>query len=300
VAEIHHFTYGWFTPAAAFLLAFVGALLGLTGTARARETRTRGRSTRWLVLGSVSLGGAGIWLTHFVAMLGFDVPDSPVRYDPLATFVSLGLAIIVVYTGLSVAARRKPSAPRLLAAGLVTGFSIAALHYADLGALRVAGKVRFDPGLAGASAVIAIAATTVALWLAIRHDGWRPRLLGTTILALGLCGTHYTAMAALWIQLYETPSPVTGIGPALLIVPITALTAVTVIAMVLGGLQAMAQAEFGGSPDRSGGTHAEVPWKLQDNLAANANLSAPVPVLTPTDILPPADRPGRSVDRWAA
>jgi NO-binding membrane sensor protein with MHYT domain len=300
VAEVHHFTYGWFTPAASFLLAFMGALLGLAGTARAGETHTRGRSTRWLVLASISLGGAGIWLTHFMAMFGFDLPGSPVRYEPLATFVSLGLAIIVVYTGLFVMARRRHSVPRLLAAGLVTGFGIAAMHYAGLGALRVAGEVRFDPGLAGASAVIAVVTTTVALWLAVRHNGWPSRLLGTTIMAVGLCGTHYTAMAALWIRLYETPSPVTGIGPALLIVPITALTAITVIAMVLSGLQATTRADFDGSPAGSSGAHAEVPWKLEDHLAANANLSAPVPVLTPTDILPPAHPPRLSVDGWAA
>ena len=29
---------------------------------------------------ALSIGGAGIWLMHFVAMLGFDVPASPVRY----------------------------------------------------------------------------------------------------------------------------------------------------------------------------------------------------------------------------
>jgi len=290
VAEIHHFTYGGLTPAVSFLMAFVGSWLGLVFTARARRSRTRGRSTRWLVIAAVSIGGAAIWLMHFMAMLGFDVPDSPVRYDPTLTFASLVLAVVGVYIGLFIVARGRRSAARLLAGGAVLGLGIAAMHYAGLWALRLAGQVRFDPGLVGASVLIAVVAATTALWLTMRLPGWRPRLLAATTLGLAVCGTHYTAMAALRVELDPTPSAVDGIGPFLLIVPIILLTAVTLIATAISGLQAMTEEEFDGGRARRGGAHAEVPWSLRDGVAASANLSAPVPVLTPTAILPPVDR----------
>src|SRR5215216_5745167 len=100
MAEIHHFAYGWFNPVLAYLMAFLGALLGLVCARRARNARVRGRRVRWLIMAAVSIGGAGVWLMHFMAMLGFDVPASPVRYDPLLTVASLGLVVLVVAVGL--------------------------------------------------------------------------------------------------------------------------------------------------------------------------------------------------------
>src|SRR5262245_55844289 len=87
VPEMHHFTYGAVNPVAAYVLAFVGSLLALGCTARARAATGNGRRIRWLVIGAITLGGA-IWLMHFVAILGFDVPDTPVRYSVPLTAAS--------------------------------------------------------------------------------------------------------------------------------------------------------------------------------------------------------------------
>jgi len=92
VAEVHHFTYGVFNPIASFLLAFLGSFLGLLCTGRARAACSSGRRNRWLIIAAFAIGGAAIWLMHFTAMLGFDVPASPVRYDAALTMLSLGLA----------------------------------------------------------------------------------------------------------------------------------------------------------------------------------------------------------------
>jgi len=79
VAEVHHFTYGAFNPISAYLLAFLGSFLGLLCVGRARTARTPRRRNRWLIIAAFSIGGGAIWLTRFAAMLGFDVPASPVR-----------------------------------------------------------------------------------------------------------------------------------------------------------------------------------------------------------------------------
>src|SRR3954453_5257838 len=102
VAQIHHFTYGAFNPVAAYLLAFLGSFLGLLSTGRARDARTRGRRNRWLIIAAFSIGGGAIWLMHFPAILGFDVPASPVRYNAGLTMLSLLFAVVTVGIGLVV------------------------------------------------------------------------------------------------------------------------------------------------------------------------------------------------------
>jgi NO-binding membrane sensor protein with MHYT domain len=99
--ELNHFTYGWVKQALAYGISFLGSLLGLICTARARGYRYTGSSpTRWLVLAAVAIGGTGIWLMHFMAMLGFTVVEDNVRYDLPITIASALAAIGVVGVGL--------------------------------------------------------------------------------------------------------------------------------------------------------------------------------------------------------
>src|SRR5689334_5970559 len=97
--EVHQFTYGLWNPVAAFVVAFGGSLVVLGATGKARGSASPARRAYWLVLASVALGGS-IWLMHFIAMLGFDVPASPVRYDVALTAGSAVVAVVVVGIGL--------------------------------------------------------------------------------------------------------------------------------------------------------------------------------------------------------
>ena len=281
VAEIHHFTHGWFNPVAAFLMAFLGSLLGLFCTARARQARTRGRRARWLVIAAVTIGGAGIWLMHFMAMLGVEVPHSPIRYDPVLTLVSMMLAVLPVGIGLFLVSGGRRSASRLLVAGLCTGLGVLAMHYTGISALRVAGTTTFDPALVAASGAIAIVAATLALWFSTRVTGWGPIFVAAVIMAVAVCGMHYTGMAALRVQLSPEPVLVDGISPFLLIVPITLISAAALIAMAFTALQAMTEEEFDGAVwgrHRGDGTvQTQSHWKLQED--------RPVPAI-PTTVAP--------------
>jgi len=92
VAEVHHFAYGVINPVLAFILSFLGSLLSIVLAARARGTSGWSRA-RWLLLSALALGGTGIWLMHFMAMLGFDIPDTLITYDlwiTAASFPSAG------------------------------------------------------------------------------------------------------------------------------------------------------------------------------------------------------------------
>jgi NO-binding membrane sensor protein with MHYT domain len=265
VAEVHHFTYGAFNPVAAYLLAFLGSFLGLLCTGRARAAHNRGRRTRWLIIAAFSIGGAAIWLMHFTAMLGFDVPTSPVRYDIGLTILSLGLAVVFVGFGLIVVGHGRRSMTKTVIAGMITGGGVLAMHYTGMRAMHLAGTVHFRPTLVVASAIIAMVAATAALWFTQSVKGWAPITGAAALMAVAVCGMHYTGMAAMRVELAPIGAVgVEGIRPLLMIVPITLITAAAIIAMALSALQAMTDEEFtdgAGTPRR--GVHAEHPWSLK-------------------------------------
>jgi NO-binding membrane sensor protein with MHYT domain len=264
VAEIHHFAHGAFNPVAAYLLAFGGSLLGLICTARARAATARGRRARWLVLGAVAIGGAGIWLMHFMAMLGFSVPASPLRYDLPLTLASAVVAVVTVGLGLFLAGYGPRSVPRILAAGLVTGLGVAGMHYTGTAGLRVYGHISYDPAFVWSSVGIAVVAATVALWFTVSVRGWRHIVPAALVMALAMCTVHYTGMAAVRVRLFESGiHPVDGMSPIVLLVPITILASCSLMVMAFSGLKAMTEDEFAVEPEPEyGARHAETPFTL--------------------------------------
>jgi NO-binding membrane sensor protein with MHYT domain len=265
VAEVHHFTYGAFNPIAAYLVAVLGSFLGLLATGRARSARSRGRRNRWLIIAAFSIGGAGIWLMHFTAMLGFDVPQSPVRYNPWLTMVSLGLAVVAVGLGLIVVGHGRRSLPKIVVAGFCTGIGVLGMHYTGMAAMHVSGVIHFDTSLVVVSGVIAVAASTAALWFAVSVKGWGPIVGAAGLMGLAVFGMHYTGMASMSVELSPTVSSnVSGIKPLLMIVPITLISAALILGVALSALQAMTDEEFtlgDGVPRK--GMHAENPWSLR-------------------------------------
>jgi NO-binding membrane sensor protein with MHYT domain len=265
VAEVHHFTYGVFNPIASFLLAFLGSFLGLLCTGRARAARSSGRRNRWLIIAAFAIGGAAIWLMHFTAMLGFDVPASPVRYDAGLTMLSLGLAVVFVGFGLIMVGHGRRSLVKTVVAGVITGAGVLAMHYTGMSAMHLAGDVHYQPALVVASGIIAAVAATAALWFTQSVKGWAPITGAAVLMAIAVCGMHYTGMAAMRVELAPVGTRgIEGMRPLLMIVPITLITAAAIIGMALSALQAMTDEEFtdgAGTPRR--GVHAEHPWSLK-------------------------------------
>ncbi|WP_229073048.1 MHYT domain-containing protein [Actinoplanes sp. DH11] len=276
MTHVHHFTYGAFNPIAAYLLAFLGSFLGLLCTGRARDAHSRGRRNRWLAIAAFAIGGGGIWLMHFSAMLGFEVPDSPVRYDLALTLLSLVFSVVTVGIGLMVVGHGKRSTGRILVAGTLTGGGVIAMHYTGMEGMRIAATIHYSPALVVASAAIAIAASTVALWFAVSVRGWARVTGAAAVMAVAVCGMHYTGMAAMSIELDPAGTAPGGIRPLTMLVPITVITAATIIGVALSALQAMTEEEFtdgAGTPKR--GVHAEEPqpWSLKSPTTGGVRLS---------------------------
>ncbi len=240
---VHQFAHGPVNPIAAYALAFLGALLGLASMARAAAAGTGGRRARWLVTAAFAIGG-GIWLMHFTAMLGFDIPDSPVRYDARTTLASAVLAVLVVGFGLVLVGTGRRRVWKILVGGLFTGGGMAAMHYAGMAALRVEGSVGYERRMVGLSVLAAVAAATIALWLSVTVRGHWSIVLSAGILALAVCGVHYTGMAALRVELRYDGAPVQGIDPIVLLLPIVVSACVAVVALAFGALQTATEEDF--------------------------------------------------------
>jgi NO-binding membrane sensor protein with MHYT domain/two-component sensor histidine kinase len=163
-------------------------LSGHVGAARGFARRV------WLVAAAITMGG-GIWSMHFVAMLAFIMPTS-MSYDIGLTALSLVVAIFVTGGGFYVISRQSGSPLRLVLGGVFMGLGIAAMHYTGMAAMRGHAGVSYDPLFVALSLVIAVGASTVALWLAFRTTDLGQKLVAAVVMGLAISGMHYTAMRA--------------------------------------------------------------------------------------------------------
>src|SRR5687767_4741562 len=121
--------------------------------------------------------GGGIWSMHFVAMLAFSMPGMGVHYDFGLTLLSLVLPILVTGAGFFIVTRRNAGRVAVALSGLFMGLGIVAMHYTGMAAMEMAADLRYNRLWVAISVLIAIGASTVALWLVFRHAGLRQKLL---------------------------------------------------------------------------------------------------------------------------
>src|SRR2546422_3765756 len=153
----------------------------------------RGLARRvWLVAAAITMGGR-IWSMHFVAMLAFVMPI-PMSYDIGLTTLSLMVAIFVTGGGFYLISRRSASPLRLVFSGIFMGLGIVAMHYTGMAAMRGHADLSYDRLFVALSIVIAIGASTAALWLAFRTTDLGQKLVAAVVMGMAISGMHYTAM----------------------------------------------------------------------------------------------------------
>ncbi|MFF7180449.1 MHYT domain-containing protein [Streptomyces sp. NPDC008121] len=212
------FSYGLVTPVAAYLMACLGGALGLRCTTRSLRNRESFKAG-WLVLGATSIG-TGIWTMHFIAMMGFSVRQVPIGYDRPLTFASLGVAVLMVGIGIFIVGYRGATRLTLVTGGTITGLGIATMHYLGMAGMRLHGRIEYDTPTVALSVVIAVVAATAALWAAVSVHGFLASLGASMVMGLAVSGMHYTAMAAVHVNLYaEGTSPVVGDSATSLLLP---------------------------------------------------------------------------------
>ncbi|MEV3987462.1 MHYT domain-containing protein [Streptomyces sp. NPDC049837] len=208
MGHLDHATFGWLTPALSYAMACVGAALGLRCTVRALEAT--GPSRRNWLLTAASAIGTGIWTMHFVAMLGFGVTGTDIRYDVPLTLFSLLVAMLVVGGGVFAVGYGRDRLRALLLGGLTTGLGVASMHYLGMAALRLNGTVRYDPLLVVLSVVIAVVAATAALWAALNITSALAVTIASLVMGAAVSSMHYTGMLAVRVDVVPSPGELPG------------------------------------------------------------------------------------------
>jgi NO-binding membrane sensor protein with MHYT domain len=204
MVHVDNFTYGLVTPVLGYVMSSLGCFLGLRCTTRARASHGAQRA-RWLLLAAVSVATTGIWVMHFVAMLGFTIPGQTITYNVPVTILSMLIAVVVVGIGLLVVGFGSSGWRTLLLGGLIIGVGVASMHYIGMAAMRMPDTVRYDNALVVLSVVIAVVAGTAALWAALRLTAVWATLVASLIMGVAVSGMHYTGIAAMHV--YGTQNP---------------------------------------------------------------------------------------------
>ncbi|WP_433733470.1 MHYT domain-containing protein [Nocardia sp. CA-129566] len=216
--RIDHFSHGWLTPVIAYLMSFTGSLLGLRCVARARAGNGH---AGWLIAAAVAIGGTGIWVMHFIAMLGFSIHGASIRYDVPITLLSAVIAMVVVWIGLWVAQQRALEPLALYIGGAITGVGVGAMHYSGMYAMKSDALIGYDGLIVSLSIVIAVIAATAALWFALHVRGTIATIGAALVMGVAVCGMHYTGMFAMHVQNGQHLHAPAGAGAAQLLTPLT-------------------------------------------------------------------------------
>jgi signal transduction histidine kinase/NO-binding membrane sensor protein with MHYT domain/DNA-binding response OmpR family regulator len=213
-----HGTYDLALVVASFAIAVVASYVALDLSRRIRWAKTGAWRWRWRLGGAVAMG-LGIWSMHFLGMLALRLPVG-VTYQGVTTVVSLFCAIAASLVALGVMGRDSTYGTQILGA-LVMGMGIAGMHYLGMAAMVMPLEMAYDPLWVAVSIAIAVGASFGAIALAAglrdRTEDWGTlarSLLSAVVMALAICGMHYTGMRAARFMAIAAPdgAPPTALG----------------------------------------------------------------------------------------
>ncbi|WBB60634.1 hypothetical protein O7599_34910 [Streptomyces sp. WMMC500] len=220
MGHLDHAAYGWLTPVLSYAMACFGAALGLRCTVQALAALTARSRRNWL-LAAASAIGTGIWTMHFIAMLGFTVGGTEIRYDIPRTVLSLLVAMAVAGAGAFALGYGRARGPAMLVAGLATGLGVAAMHYIGLSAVRLHGSIGYDLPAVALSVLIAVATATAGLWTALNVRSSLAVGLASLVMGAAVTSMHYTGMAAVTVTVTPSPEALAGATASQFVFPLT-------------------------------------------------------------------------------
>jgi signal transduction histidine kinase/ActR/RegA family two-component response regulator len=192
---------GHYEPTLVFLSVLAAIFASYTALSLAmRVKESQGYAPHAWMAGGAFAMGSGIWAMHFIGMLAFRLP-MPLAYDPLITFVSWLLPVLVSGLALWQLRHRELSGRHLAWGALLMGLGINAMHYTGMAGMRMDPAITYDPWLFLASVAIAIGASSGALWIGFRLNERMPhprlaQLGAAAVMGAAIAGMHYTGMAA--------------------------------------------------------------------------------------------------------
>ncbi|HWA24595.1 MAG TPA: MHYT domain-containing protein [Lacunisphaera sp.] len=199
-----------------FITAVGGSFAGLECADRMRAAPNPVSRRRYFLAGA-TLIGVSIWTMHFVGMLAHQL-GIPVHYDPALSAISVVAAAFGAGLAFLIVNRPVVTRTHVILGGIAMGLAIATMHYVGMASMQMPARIRYVPVLFAASVVLAIVASTGALFLAQRPigqdaTGYWLKASGALALGLAIAGMHYTGMAAAcYIPVREIAAQESAVG----------------------------------------------------------------------------------------
>lgn len=187
-------TYNIGLVALSYAVSVIGSFVALKSVRRGINLE----SQRWvpMLTAAVALGGVGVWAMHFIGMLALSIENTPVLYDITITLLSLLVVVVVVFVGLLILRKGNPGFLKLTLVGIIAAAGVVGMHYSGMLAMRMNANMVWDMNLVIASVVIAIAASIVALALAMYLTKTWQMIISALVMGVAVNGMHYTGMSA--------------------------------------------------------------------------------------------------------
>ena len=192
-------SYNLFVVAASFAIAMLASYVTLDLARRVRTAQRR-VGLAWWAAGSIVMG-TGIWSMHFLGMQAFRLPIE-IGFASGLTLLSWLAAVGASAMALHLASRADFGWVPLALGALVMGAGISGMHYIGMAAMDMSPGIVWNPGLVALSVLVAVLASASALLIfqLLRRVRSRQRLgyqlAASFVMAVAICGMHYTGMAA--------------------------------------------------------------------------------------------------------
>ncbi|MCT9810998.1 EAL domain-containing protein [Acidovorax sp. Be4] len=193
------FGYNSLVVAASFVIAMLASYVTLDLARRVRTSQRR-VGLAWWAAGSIVMG-TGIWSMHFLGMQAFRLPID-IGFASGLTLLSWVAAVGASAVALELASRRNFGRLHLVLGALVMGAGISGMHYIGMAAMDMAPGIVWDPLIVALSVLIAVLASATALMIFKLLRQVKPsqrlhyQLAASFVMAIAICGMHYTGMAA--------------------------------------------------------------------------------------------------------
>jgi len=186
------------TPTAFFAsvaVALIGGYLTVSLSQRIRNAPVVS-SQIWLLLAGF-VGGVSVWCAHFIAMLGYQVAQ-PHAYDPVLTFVSLGLVVVTATAGIFVGAYARRG-PLLEAGGVVMGLGVGLMHFVGMAGFQASGAAVWSVWSILLSLVLGGFFGALCFTTAVRLPLRVRTFVAAFFFLLAVVSVHYISLAGLTI-----------------------------------------------------------------------------------------------------
>lgn len=198
-----------------------------------RAHLNEGTARRLWTIGAAVVFGAGVWGTHFIAMLAYH-SIIPLGYDIFLSLCSISVAILIAAAGFTYVLRRGYA----IAGGAIVGLAIGTMHYVGMLAVQGPFHLEWDNAYVAASILIGPILCAGGAYFGIKVGGLRGRILGAVAVIVAVIAVHFTGMTALTIA-YDPAVAYDDyaiLAPGSLAIAIASLALFIIVLGLIGGV----------------------------------------------------------------